>query len=409
MKKVRTGIFLSALWMFLSMMPIEVCAAEAADADVPAAEEAQEDSGESSLAESVPEAEVVQETDQKGNSVNEARNGILQVNLVYVDGDNKEHVVRGGSGFLVGNEEGADYVITSNANVTVTEEFRNSVGKEYKVPKSERKNMQFLVQVVVKRDVVVSASVVTSSEQVNFAVLKLGQTIYDRTPLLIEKDPDRTNEMDQVYTLGFPEQIQSQQDVSYYTYEDVSVMNGIVSKKVTMDGTLYIQHSAAVTAGNAGGPILNQYGQVIGINQIILEDGYHYSVHISEVTSVLDALGIPYTEVVPEEEAPEPVDLTPLQNAIDRAGEKDLQGYTEESIELYNQTLEQARAVLAGENPTEEDVTRGLTLVSDAGGYLVIKSNNYLFLIIGGIAAAFLILIIVLAVLLLKKNSGKTE
>ena len=120
MKKVRTGIFLSALWMFLSMMPIEVCAAEAADADVPAAEEAQEDSGESSLAESVPEAEVVQETDQKGNSVNEARNGILQVNLVYVDGDNKEHVVRGGSGFLVGNEEGADYVITSNANVTVT-------------------------------------------------------------------------------------------------------------------------------------------------------------------------------------------------------------------------------------------------------------------------------------------------
>lgn len=409
MKKVKAGVFLSALWMLLGTMPIKVCAAEAVDANLPVAEEAQEDSGESSLEESIPGEEPVQETDQKGNSVNEARNGILQVNLVYVDGDNKEHVVRGGSGFLVGNEEGADYVITSNANVTVTEDFRNSVGKEYKVAKSERKNMQFLVQVVVKRDVVVSASVVTSSEQVNFAVLKLGQTIYDRTPLLIEKNPDMTREMDQVYTLGFPEQIQSQQDVSYYTYEDVSVMNGIVSKKVTMDGTLYIQHSAAVTAGNAGGPVLNQYGQVIGINQIILEDGYDYSVHISEVTSVLDALGIPYMEVVPEEEAPEPVDLEPLRSAIDRAGEKNLQGYTKESIALYNQTLEQARAVLAGENPTEEDVTRGLTLVSDAGGYLVIKSNNYLFLIIGGIAAAFLILVVLLVVLLLKKNSGKTQ
>lgn len=409
MKKVKAGVFLSALWMLLGTMPIKVCAAEAVDANLPVAEEAQEDSGESSLEESIPGEEPVQETDQKGNSVNEARNGILQVNLVYVDGDNKEHVVRGGSGFLVGNEEGADYVITSNANVTVTEDFRNSVGKEYKVAKSERKNMQFLVQVVVKRDVVVSASVVTSSEQVNFAVLKLEQTIYDRTPLLIEKNPDMTREMDQVYTLGFPEQIQSQQDVSYYTYEDVSVMNGIVSKKVTMDGTLYIQHSAAVTAGNAGGPVLNQYGQVIGINQIILEDGYDYSVHISEVTSVLDALGIPYMEVVPEEEAPEPVDLEPLRSAIDRAGEKNLQGYTKESIALYNQTLEQARAVLAGENPTEEDVTRGLTLVSDAGGYLVIKSNNYLFLIIGGIAAAFLILVVLLVVLLLKKNSGKTQ
>lgn len=377
MKKVKAGVFFSILWMLLGMFPMYVHAA--------------------------------QETEQKGNSVNEARNGILQVNLVYVDEDNKEHVVRGGSGFLVGNEEGADYVITSNANVTVTEEFRNSVGKEYKVAKSERKNMQFLVEVVVKRDVVVSASVVTSSEQVNFAVLKLSQTIYDRTPLLIEKNPDMTQEMDQVYTLGFPEQIQSQQDVSYYTYEDVSVMNGIVSKKVTMDGTLYIQHSAAVTEGNAGGPILNQYGQVIGINQIILEDGYHYSVHISEVTSVLDALGIPYTEVAPEEEAAEPVDTEPLRSAIERAEGKDLKGYTKESIAQYSETLDQARALLAGENPTEEDVTRGLTLVSDASASLVIKSNNYLFLIVGAAAVVVLILVIVMIVFILRKNAGKTE
>lgn len=381
MKKIKAGIFFSILWMLLNMFPMYAYAEE----------------------------ELTDLSGMEENSVNEARNGILQVNLVYVDADNKEHVVRGGSGFLVGNEEGADYVITSNTNVTVTEDLRNSVGKEYKVAKSERKNMQFLVEVVVKRDVVVSASIVTSSEQVNFAVLKLSQTIYDRTPLLIEKNPDMTKEMDLVYTLGFPEQIQSQQDVSYYTYEDVSVMNGIISKKVTMDGTLYIQHSAAVTAGNAGGPILNQYGQVIGVNQIVLEDGYYYSVHISEVTSVLDALGIPYTEVVPEEEEAEPVDMEPLRSAIDRAGEKDLQGYTEESIAQYNETLEQARALLAEENPTEEDVTKGLTMLSDASACLVVKSNNYLLLIVGAAAAVVLILVIVLIVFILKKNAGKTE
>lgn len=399
MKKIKAGIFFSILWMLLNMFPMYAYAEE----------EFTDLSGMEETEEMIPEGESAQEAEQKENSVNEARNGILQVNLVYVDADNKEHVVRGGSGFLVGNEEGADYVITSNTNVTVTEDLRNSVGKEYKVAKSERKSMQFLVEVVVKRDVVVSASIVTSSEQVNFAVLKLSQTIYDRTPLLIEKNPDMTKEMDLVYTLGFPEQIQSQQDVSYYTYEDVSVMNGIISKKVTMDGTLYIQHSAAVTAGNAGGPILNQYGQVIGVNQIVLEDGYHYSVHISEVTSVLDALGIPYTEVVPEEEAEEPVDMEPLRSAIDRAGEKDLQGYTEESIAQYNEMLEQARALLAGENPTEEDVTRGLTMVSDASACLVIKSNNYLLLIVGAAAGVVLILVIVMIVFFLKKNAGKTE
>ena len=278
MRRLKALIISSMLLVFICVFPIHVYAGGLDNID-----------------------NVGQKKTVEGNGVNDARNGILQVNLVYVDPNDDEHVVRGGSGFLVGSKEGANYVITSNDNITVTDALRNSVAKEFQVVKAERKNMQFNVQVVVKRDVVVDASVTTFSEQVNFAVLHLSQTIYDRTPLEIEKNPDMANEMDSIYTLGFPEQIQSEQDVSYYTYEDVSVMNGIISKKVTLDGTLYIQHSAAVTAGNAGGPILNQNGQVIGINQVVFDDGYNYSVHISEVTSVLDALGIPYAEVVPED------------------------------------------------------------------------------------------------------------
>lgn len=397
MRKLKSGIVLGVILMILSAFPLIAYASEVNDAD-----------GQETMTDIDSEGEIVSETVEKGNTVNEARNGILQVNLVYVDSDGNEYVVRGGSGFLIGNEEGANYVITSNTNVTVTDDLRESVGKEYKVTKTERKNMQFVVQVVVKRDVVVDASVTTSSEQVNFAVLHLSQTIYDRSPLIIEKDPDMTKEMDAIYTLGFPEEIQSEQDVSYYTYEDVSVMNGIISKKVTMDGTLYIQHSAAVTAGNAGGPILNQYGQVIGVNQIVLEDGYNYSVHISEVTSVLDALGIPYTEVVPEEIV-EPVNTEPLQSAIETAREKDLKGYTDESIAEYNAALEQASVLLENEDITEEDVTNGLTLISKANAALVVKSNNYLFLIGGGVIFVLVVLILLLIVFAIKKNSKKPE
>ncbi|MDO4303356.1 MAG: trypsin-like peptidase domain-containing protein [Bacillota bacterium] len=397
MRKLKSGIVLGVILTILSTFPLIAYASEVNDAD-----------GQETMTDVDTKGEIVSETVEKGNTVNEARNGILQVNLVYVDSDGNEHVVRGGSGFLIGNEEGANYVITSNTNVTVTDDLRESVGKEYKVTKTERKNMQFVVQVVVKRDVVVDASVTTYSEQVNFAVLHLSQTIYDRSPLIIEKDPDMTKEMDAIYTLGFPEEIQSEQDVSYYTYEDVSVMNGIISKKVTMDGTLYIQHSAAVTAGNAGGPILNQYGQVVGVNQIVLEDGYNYSVHISEVTSVLDALGIPYTEVVPEEIV-EPVNTETLQSAIETAREKNLKGYTDESIAEYNAALEQASVLLENENITEEDVTNGLTLISKANATLVVKSNNYLFLIGGGVIFVLVVLILLLVVFAIKKNSKNSE
>lgn len=387
MRRLKAGMMLAVLAILVSVFPIRVYAAEE---------------------EETVQQEQAEETLQDSNTVNDARNGILQVNLVYVDGDGNEYVVRGGSGFLIGNDEGANYVITSNTNITVTDDLRTSVGKEHKVPKAERKNMEFIVQVVVKRDVVVETSVTTLSEQVNFAVLHLSQTIYDRKPLLIEKDPEMIHEMDAIYTLGFPEQIQSQQDVSYYTYEDVSVMNGIISKKMTMDGTLYIQHSAAVTEGNAGGPILNQFGQVIGVNQIVSEDGYHYSVHISEVTSVLDALGIPYMEVVPEEIIEE-VDKEPLQTALQTAKSKDLNGYTPESVSEYQTALEEAEALLEKEDITAEEVTQGIARLSGADAALVVKSNSRLFLIGGGIILLLVILIIVLLVVVLRKGSKNPE
>lgn len=387
MRRLKAGMMLAVLAIFVSVFPIRAYAAEEEETAL---------------------QEETEETVQESNTVNDARNGILQVNLVYVDGDDNEYVVRGGSGFLIGNEEGANYVITSNTNITVTDDLRTSVGKEHKVPKAERKNMQFIVQVVVKRDVVIETSVTTLSEQVNFAVLHLSQTIYDRKPLLIEKDPEMIHEMDSIYTLGFPEQIQSQQDVSYYTYEDVSVMNGIISKKMTMDGTLYIQHSAAVTEGNAGGPILNQFGQVIGVNQIVSEDGYYYSVHISEVTSVLDALGIPYTEVVPEEIVEE-VDREPLQTALETAKSKDLNGYTPESVSEYQTALEEAEALLEKEDITTEEVTQGIARLSGADAALVVKSNSRLFLIGGGVILVLVILIIVLLVVVLRKGSPKPE
>lgn len=416
MKRQRRGIWFLSLLFIINIFPMQVMASEPGNSDVSGAEtvvisnEALEEQDEI-LTENNAELEknsIQQNSVGNENPVNEARNGILQVNLVYIDGDNKSHVVRGGSGFLVGNEEGADYVITSNTNITVSDELRTSVGKEYKIAKAERKNMQFGVQVVVKRDVVVDAAVTTYSEQLNFAILQLSQTIYDRKPLQIEKNSDKTQEMGVVYALGFPEQIQAQQDVSYYTYEDVSVMNGIVSKKVTLDGTLYIQHSAAVTEGNAGGPILNEYGHVIGVNQIIMEDGYNYSVHISEVTSVMDALGIPYTEVI-QEEIVDQVDIEPLQSAIAVAKEKDLTGYTEDSIALYNDALNQASILLEKENLTEEDIASGLTLVSNAGASLEIRSNNYIFFVAGGIILFLVLLVILLLVMNMRKSNKKDE
>ena len=60
-----------------------------------------------------------------------------------------------------------------------------------------------------------------------------------------------------------------------------------------------------ISGGNAGGPLLNEAGQVIGMNQQVQSDGQYCAIHIAEITSVLDALGIPYSKGVWEAEKEE--------------------------------------------------------------------------------------------------------
>ena len=62
----------------------------------------------------------------------------------------------------------------------------------------------------------------------------------------------------------------------------------ITHSKRESGGVTYVQHSAPISSGNSGGPLINTYGEVIGINTLTLKDSQNlnFAVCISELKNL---------------------------------------------------------------------------------------------------------------------------
>ena len=69
----------------------------------------------------------------------------------------------------------------------------------------------------------------------------------------------------------------------------MSFTSGVVaSSNRTIAGVRYIQHDAAISNGNSGGPLMNEYGEVIGINTMYLKEGQNinFAIATSEIKKI---------------------------------------------------------------------------------------------------------------------------
>lgn len=105
------------------------------------------------------------------------------------------------------------------------------------------------------------------------------QEIYGHAPYLNLATPSSIHNGDVVYSIGSPLGLQN------------SITDGLVSNKDRTfpgDTKSYIQTSAPISHGNSGGPLLNQYGEVVGINTASLTEGQNLNlaVPVSDLASV---------------------------------------------------------------------------------------------------------------------------
>ena len=178
--------------------------------------------------------------------------------------------------------------------------------------------------VFANRDTNVEATVHENaqSDVLDFAALKLSERIYEREPLVLG-DSDQIHQRDNIYAYGFP--ADSIQNKNFNTKDDVSISSGIISK-VTVTGSVdVIEHTAQLNNGNSGGPLLNEAGQVVGINEFIV-DQKNYSIQINAVKEVLDTWGVAYDG----QRRSGSVTLEDLQSRISAADALETADYTPE-------------------------------------------------------------------------------
>ena len=370
---------------------------------------------------------------ETSKEVTEARNGVLRVDLLYVDKDNNEYLLGSGSGFLINN----DTIITCAHVVNLAQEDVEAAAEAIGGDFAKKYKDRLKIRVVVMRDMYVYATVKNQSEQTDFAILSLSDSIHDRSPLALNIK-DEVESTTQVYALGFPAALQPFQNVNSYTYDDVSVTDGKVTKLSTVNNVDMIQHSAVLSQGNSGGPLVTDDGYVVGVNNASVDNSYYYAITIKQVVSALDALGIEYTtgegvssgagedekngEEVPGDTDidtnmeptgdgenpidmpidPEPVetaDKAALNTAIGVAKQLDKSSYTEESVADLNAVITEAEALNANAEAGQAEVDAMTARVGTATNSLVEKSSGLdmkLIIIIAVVVVAVILIIILL-------------
>ena len=186
-----------------------------------------------------------------------------------------------GSGFAVSNEDGRLYFAT---NYHVIED--NPIGI-YVVDSSG----EFHDAKVKASDVGKDLAVIYTEDPLDF------------TPLTLKKGT--VSKGDSVYTVGFPAAADYISDDFSFSSEDVTITDGIVSS-VRNGITAYdksaemIQISAPINSGNSGGPLLNENGDVIGINTYGVTDsdvqGIYWAISVSELIDLIEENGISYNQ-----------------------------------------------------------------------------------------------------------------
>lgn len=272
--------------------------------------ESSEDESSDAASETSSEEEIYVD---KIENAEQAKQGVVQINCVYIDDEGISHIIVGGAGFLVGAPEDKDdtdfeqYVITSKYVMDVDSDLYKDALLSFGVDKEElkdNKEKKLSYEVVVAKGMTIEATLVNDSDDLDLAIFKLSENLPQKKCLTLCDDPeDKTKQFsyqvaDKVYALGFPAGINYVENPRNYYKDDISVSSGEISNIRQYNNIWVVEHDADITDKNCGGPLVDGNGTVIGMNVLYSDGEYSFAISSREIIETLDALGISASKYV---------------------------------------------------------------------------------------------------------------
>ena len=361
------------------------------------------------------------------DDVNKVKDSIMVVQLAYESTSQGKIVISRGTGFLINDQ----HMLTCYHIFHIT----NEIEEQAKIVDGASYNRnKFIREAVVSGDVTIKMNVRKESVDSDFSILQLTEAINEsvKKPVKLgnsDEGDGKSYTTQQVYALGFPEAVAQVQNTNTYTSADVTITDGKISKITSLSlwdsvnheaQTQVIQHSARLTAGNSGGPLVNEDGAVLGVNKGA-NDNYNYTISINQIKVILDTLNIKYTaaggSTTPKPTDPgtsdpvtpaQPADKSNLKDLIDEANAKVKDSkYDADSVNALKGVIDDANAVYSDSAATQSAVDSAADKLDRAIGNLKEKSGMDMTLII--IIAAVAVVIIIVIIIVVVMSKGKKQ
>lgn len=137
----------------------------------------------------------------------------------------------------------------------------------------------------------------TTSGYPDYAIIRATTDVtgYNALPLMSSK---KVEDGTAVYALGYPAEV-TLINSHNFGIDDITSTNGMISQHMQVNlvgDTWNLMHTAQISSGNSGGPLINSDGAVIGVNTYVasIESDRYMSIYIDYVMDGLKDLGIEY-------------------------------------------------------------------------------------------------------------------